>query len=181
MRSEMGPSNPGVARGGRCFIIDHQARPALYTMIAWASQPPRTASPAHAVADSATAAIADRRMPRPLYAQINLSALKANLARAREKAPGAQVLAVVKANAYGHGLTRVLPALASADGFALVELDAAVRLRDQGERRPILLIEGFFETGELDQFAAHSLASVVHCREQVEMLERSRLPHRIDV
>ena len=177
----MGPSNPGVARGGRCFIIDHQARPALYTMIAWASQPPRTASPAHAVANSATAAIADRRMPRPLYAQINLSALKANLARAREKAPGAQVLAVVKANAYGHGLTRVLPALEDADGLALVELDAAMALRDMHYTRRILLMEGFFEARDLDDIAQRRLAVVVHDEEQVRMLESTSLSRPLEV
>ena len=68
-------------------------------------------------------------MARPLFAQINLAALRANVARARAAAPGAKVLAVVKANAYGHGLTRVLPALDDADGHALVELDAASTLR----------------------------------------------------
>ena len=85
------------------------------------------------------------RMARPLYAQINLAALRANLARVRTLAPGTQVLAVVKANAYGHGLSRVLPALEDADGLALVELDAAVELRERRYSRRILLIEGFFE------------------------------------
>ncbi|HJU21702.1 MAG TPA: alanine racemase, partial [Casimicrobiaceae bacterium] len=90
-------------------------------------------------------------------------------------------LAVVKADAYGHGLMRVLPALADADGIALIELDTAVRLRERGERRPILLLEGFFEASELETFAAQSLASVVHCVEQVEMLERATLSHPLDV
>src|SRR4051812_21055610 len=70
------------------------------------------------------------RMARPLYAQINLAALRSNLAQARKRARGAQVLAVVKANAYGHGLTRVLPALEDADGLALVEPDVAIDLRE---------------------------------------------------
>jgi len=90
-------------------------------------------------------------MPRPLFAQINLEALRANLARVREKAPGTQVLAVVKANAYGHGLVRVLPALADADGLALLELDAAVMLRDDHYTRRILLLEGFFDESELKE------------------------------
>jgi alanine racemase len=77
-------------------------------------------------------------MARPLYAQINLAAMRANVARVREKAPGTQILAVVKANAYGHGLARVLPALEDADGLALVELDAAVGLREQRYMRRIL-------------------------------------------
>ena len=92
-------------------------------------------------------------MARPLVAQINLAALAANLDRAREKAPGAQVLAVVKANAYGHGLMRVLPALQAADGLALVELDAAVALREAHYSRRILLLEGFFEARELPEIA----------------------------
>ncbi len=120
-------------------------------------------------------------MPRPLYAQINLSALKANLARAREKAPGAQVLAVVKANAYGHGLTRVLPALEDADGLALVELDAAVALRDLHYSRRILLMEGFFEARDLDDIAQRRLAVVVHDEEQVRMLESASLSRPLEV
>jgi len=120
-------------------------------------------------------------MARPLVAHLDLAALAANLARVRAFAAGAQVLAVVKANAYGHGLMRVLPALESADGFALIELDAALRLREMGERRPIVLLEGFFEPAELEAFATHALDTVVHCAEQVEMLENARLPRPLDV
>ena len=120
-------------------------------------------------------------MARPLVAQIDLRALAANLDRARAWAAGARVLAVVKADAYGHGLSRVLPALAAADGLALIELDNALRLRDAGERRPILLLEGFFEPAELDTFAAHALSAVVHSKEQVEMLEAARLSRPLDV
>ena len=120
-------------------------------------------------------------MARPLVAQIDNAALAANLARVRALAAGARVLAVVKADAYGHRLARVLPALAAADGLALVELDTAVRLRERGERRPVLLLEGFFAPDELETFAAHSLASVVHCAEQVDMLEKARLSRPLDV
>ena len=86
-------------------------------------------------------------MARPLHAQLSLPALRANLARVRELAPDTQVLAVVKADAYGHGLMRVLPALEDADGLALVELDAAIRLRAARYARRILLLEGFFTRG----------------------------------
>jgi alanine racemase len=120
-------------------------------------------------------------MARPLVAQIDLDALAANLGRVRRLVAGARVLAVVKANGYGHGLMRVLPALASADGLALIELDAALRLRQQGEARPILLLEGFFERAELAQLSEHSLASVVHCGEQVDILEKARLSRPLDV
>jgi alanine racemase len=120
-------------------------------------------------------------MARPLVAHVDLAALAANLGRVRAFAPGAHVLAVVKADAYGHGLSRVLPALAAADGLALIELDNAVRLREAGERRPILLLEGFFEATELDMLAEHALSTVVHSKEQVEMLETARLSRPLDV
>ncbi|HVO88782.1 MAG TPA: alanine racemase [Casimicrobiaceae bacterium] len=120
-------------------------------------------------------------MARPLFAQINLGAVSANLARARASAPGAEVLAVVKANAYGHGLMRVLPALQDADGLALVELDAAVALRDRHYTRRILLIEGFFEERELDEIGKRRLAVVVHHADQIRMLETARLPRPLEV
>jgi len=120
-------------------------------------------------------------MARPLVGEIDLAALAANVDRARAMAAGARVLAVVKADAYGHGLMRVLPALAAADGLALIELDKAVRLREAGEKRPILLLEGFFEAAELPALAAHRLSTVVHSIEQIEMLEAARLSRPLDV
>ena len=120
-------------------------------------------------------------MSRPLYAQLSLPALRRNLARVRECASGAQVLAVVKANAYGHGLARVLPALADADGLALVELDAAVQLRAAQYARRILLLEGFFAADELAEIAARRLAIVVHHPEQVRILELARLERPLEV
>ena len=120
-------------------------------------------------------------MARPLYAQLSLPALEANLRRARELAPNAQILAVVKANAYGHGLMRILPALGDADGLALVELDAARALRSAGYTRRILLLEGFFAPEELTEIAANRLAVVVHNGEQVEMLEHANLPRPVEV
>lgn len=120
-------------------------------------------------------------MARPLVAQINLTALAGNLARAQEKAPRTQMLAVVKANAYGHGLARVLPALEEADGLALVELDAAVALRESHYTRRILLLEGFFEERELPEIAHRRLAVVVHDEQQVAMLERAVLSRPLEV
>jgi alanine racemase len=120
-------------------------------------------------------------MTRPILAQINLAALRANLGIARERAAGAQVLAVVKANAYGHGLARVLPALAEADGLALLELEAAVALRELHYARRILLLEGFFAADELTEIAARRLAVVVHHIEQVRMLETATLSRPLEV
>jgi alanine racemase len=120
-------------------------------------------------------------MARPLYAQLSLPALRANLARARELAPGTQLLAVVKANAYGHGLMRLLPALADADGLAMIELDGAIALRAAHYTRRILLLEGFFTPDELPEVAARRLAVVVHSEEQVRMLEVTRLDRSLEV
>ena len=100
--------------------------------------------------------------PDRSFAQVNLTALQSNVAVARARAPGAQVFAVVKANAYGHGLQRVLPALDGADGLALLELDAAVQLRAVHYTRRILLLEGFFDPRELPELSARRLATVVH-------------------
>lgn len=107
--------------------------------------------------------------------------MRGNLGRARELAPDAQLFAVVKANAYGHGLMRVLPALADADGLALVELDAAIALRTACYTRRILLLEGFFTPEELTEVAANRLAVVVHNEEQVEMLEHANLSRPLEV
>lgn len=120
-------------------------------------------------------------MPRPLHAEVNLAALRDNLARARRYAEGAEVLAVVKANAYGHGLVRVLPALAGADGLALLELDAAAVLREHGWDRRILLLEGFFTPAELPELAAYRLATAVHDENQVRMLELAAVPRPLEI
>jgi alanine racemase len=120
-------------------------------------------------------------MARPLYAQLSLPALRANVARARALAPGAELLAVVKANAYGHGLLRLLPALAEADGLALIELDTAIALRAAHYMRRILLLEGFFAPDELPEVAARRLAVVVHSEYQVRMLELARLKRPLEV
>jgi alanine racemase len=79
-------------------------------------------------------------------------------------------MAVIKANAYGHGLTRAARALADADGYAVVELDGAVRLREAGYRQRITLLEGFFERRELAVIAEHKLATVIHSNEQLDMM-----------
>jgi alanine racemase len=118
---------------------------------------------------------------RPLYAQLNLAAIRANLEQVRKRAPKTQVLAVVKANAYGHGLVRVLPALADADGLALLELDAAIALRGSHYTRRILLLEGFFAAAELPEISARRLGVVVHHAEQVQMLEHAHLERPLEV
>src|SRR5690606_4740571 len=120
-------------------------------------------------------------MSRPLSATIDLAAMRSNLALARQHARGAKVWAVVKANAYGHGLQRAMRAFADADGLALVELDAAVRLREWGWTKPLLLLEGFFEPADLDVVVAHQLQPVIHNDEQLAMLEAGTLSGPLDV
>jgi len=120
-------------------------------------------------------------MPRPIRALIHRSALRGNLAVARSSNAAARMFAVVKANAYGHGLLRAADAFADADGFAVLDLESAVQLRDAGHNIPILLLEGFFEAPELIHFAEHGLTAVVHSLEQVEALERAPLPRAVDV
>jgi alanine racemase len=118
---------------------------------------------------------------RPARARIDLGALRHNLGLARRRAPSSRVWAVVKANAYGHGLELAARAFEAADGLALLEIDAAVRLREQGWSKPLLLIEGFFDDRDLDAFARHRFTAVVHDAGQLAMIERARLGARIDL
>lgn len=104
-----------------------------------------------------------------------------NLALARQCTPNAKVWGVVKANAYGHGLARGMRAFAAADGLALIEVDAAVRLRELGWQKPILLLEGFFDETDLPVLAAYHLQTAIHCNDQIDMLERAALTSQIDV
>ena len=120
-------------------------------------------------------------MPRPIAARIHTAALAANLERARRAAPDARVWAVVKANAYGHGIERVWDALRAADGFALLDLQEAERVRNLGWRGPILLLEGVFEARDLELCSRLSLWHAVHCDEQIDMLaaHKTQQPHRV--
>ena len=118
---------------------------------------------------------------RPIRVRIDSAALRHNLDAARRRAPRSRIFAVVKANAYGHGLARAVRALAAAEGLALIELEAALELRRSGEKRPILLLQGFFSPEELEPIAANGLTAVVHHAEQLAMLERARLPKEIAV
>ena len=120
-------------------------------------------------------------MPRPLVATIHLAAMQHNLSVAKLRAPGAKTWAVVKANAYGHGLERGMRAFSAADGLALVETEGAVRLREMGWQKPILLLEGFFDSSDLPVCAAHGIQFAVHCDEQIDMLEKASLSAPVDV
>ena len=120
-------------------------------------------------------------MPRPLIATIDIAALRHNFGIAKAAAPHARAWAVVKANAYGHGLARGLRGFVDADGLALIEVEGAVRLRELGWTKPILLLEGFFEPADLPMVMQHQLTVVVHCKEQIDILAAAKFPVPVDV
>ena len=120
-------------------------------------------------------------MPRPIRAAISGAALAHNLEVARRHAGTAKVWAVVKANAYGHGIARAAKAFAAADGFALLDFADAIRLREAGVSKPILLLEGFFKPEDLPLLAQHRLTPVIHNMEQVEMLAKASPSSKLDV
>ncbi|MGE5467240.1 MAG: alanine racemase [Ignavibacteria bacterium] len=114
---------------------------------------------------------------RPIRARIDLAALRHNHSIVRKHCGDARVWSVVKANAYGHGLARAVRALADAtDGFALVELDGALALRNAGLRQPILMLEGVYGPEEFAAYAELQLTPVLHRPEQVEWFVRADPP-----
>ncbi len=113
-------------------------------------------------------------MSRPATLIINLSALKHNFAQVKKIAPGCSVIAMVKANAYGHGLERIALALPQADAFGVASIEEGMQLRQAGVKNPIILFEGLFNTEELSQAAENDFTLVVHHLAHVEMLEKSQ-------
>ena len=113
-------------------------------------------------------------MARPIQALIHTQALRDNLAGVRQAARDARVWAVVKADAYGHGIQRVFEGLRAADGFAVLDLQEAQILRDLGWRGPVLLLEGVFEQRDLELCSRLDLWHVVHHEGQIDMLSRHK-------
>lgn len=120
-------------------------------------------------------------MSRPILAQLDLQALKANLQVVRRAAPGSRVWSVVKANAYGHGIDRIWSALSGTDGFALLNLEEAILLRDRGWKGPILLLEGFFHADELPLLDKYRLTTSVHSNWQIKALQNAKLHAPLDI
>ena len=110
---------------------------------------------------------------RPIQARISIGAMAHNLRVARSHAGAAQVFAVVKANAYGHGLSRARRAFAAADGFAVLTLEEAANLRLMGVEQPILLLEGIFGPDEIATCAELDLCPVLHHAAQLDWLQHS--------
>jgi len=120
-------------------------------------------------------------MPRPIRALISASAFSNNLKIARTHAAAAKVWAVLKANAYGHGLERAAGPLGAADGFAVLDFEEAARLRALGVRKPVLMLEGIFQAPDVPLLGRHALTPVVHHAEQVRMLAGTDPGGAIDV
>lgn len=120
-------------------------------------------------------------MSRPTYMTIDLLALQANLARVREIAPASSVIAMVKANAYGHGIVRVAQALANADALGVASLEEGIMLREAGITQPIVLMEGMFYPDELSEVIKHRFSLVVHHLPHVEILEQASLKHPLNI
>lgn len=114
-------------------------------------------------------------MTRAAQAVIDLDALQHNLRKVREAATGRRVMAVIKADGYGHGILNVARALNDADAFAVACFDEAVTLREAGATLPIVLLEGFFSPEEITSLTLHGFSCVVHHMYQLELLERASL------
>lgn len=114
-------------------------------------------------------------MSRPAKVTIDLAAARHNLQIIKQYAPQAQILAVLKANAYGHGMENVAHALQAADGFGVCCLEEALELREFGIKKPILLMEGFFHADEIPLIAKHDLQTVIHHWLQIIELKKSKI------
>jgi alanine racemase len=110
-------------------------------------------------------------MSRPAQITINISALRHNITQVRRMAPSAKILAMVKSNAYGHGIERIAKALTEVEAFGVASAEEGMLLRSAGIHQPIFLMEGLFHANELPQAIAQDFTLIVHHLHQVEMLE----------
>ncbi|MGE8563663.1 MAG: alanine racemase [Acinetobacter bohemicus] len=111
-------------------------------------------------------------MPRPITAIIHTDALQHNLTIARQQMPNSKVYAVVKANAYGHGIENVYSSFKTADGFALLDIAEARRLRELGWTGAILLLEGIFSAQDLQDCLELNLSFTIHSEHQLRWIEQ---------
>lgn len=114
-------------------------------------------------------------------AEIDIAALQYNLSRIRQMAPSSRILAVLKANAYGHGLVEIASELRDVEAFGVARLDEAIVLREGGIAKPIVLLEGFFNPQELPILASNDIQTVVHSSEQIDALIAAQLAAPIAV
>ncbi|WMN58859.1 alanine racemase [Pseudoalteromonas xiamenensis] len=112
---------------------------------------------------------------RLVAAEIDLEALSFNLSRTKAFAPQSKIMAVLKANAYGHGLVKIAQHLAEADAFAVARIDEALALRAGGLTKPIVLLEGFFHEADLPILLANNFQTIIHDETQLTALETANL------
>ncbi len=110
-------------------------------------------------------------MPRPISVQVIPSNIQHNLGVLKKHANPAKIFAVLKANAYGHGIKNIYSGLFSADGIAVLDLEEAILLRELGWKKPILLLEGFFNYGDINIIINYNLITVIHSIEQIRILD----------
>nr|WP_314263567.1 alanine racemase [uncultured Moellerella sp.] len=120
-------------------------------------------------------------MPRPICATIYLQHFTHNLSVIRQFTGQSKIWSVVKANAYGHGIDAIWPALAATDGFALLDLNEAIKLRNSGWIGPILLLEGFFQPEDIQVIEQYNLMTSIHHEWQLDALEQANVKHPIDI
>lgn len=120
-------------------------------------------------------------MRRTAYALINLSHLKDNLTSIRKIVSPSKIMAVVKADAYGHGVLQVCKSLTNADAFCVACVNEAMELRESGIKKPILALQGFNTTEELQLAITHNLQVVIHQPEQLKLLQSISHSNRLDV
>jgi alanine racemase len=121
-------------------------------------------------------------MIRTAYAVIHLKSIRHNVQQVRLSAPNSKLMAVIKANAYGHGLLRVAQALNNlVDGFAVARVQEGVRLRKAGFQQRIVVLEGFTEREELQDLLHYDLEASLHSPHQIEILSQQIEPKQLGV
>lgn len=115
------------------------------------------------------------------YAELDLTALQYNFSVVRSYASNAKIMAVIKANAYGHGLCECAKALPNADAFAVARLNEAILLRKSGCKQRILVLTGFMSATELKKFSAYKLEAVIHDPEQITILQQASINQALTV
>lgn len=120
-------------------------------------------------------------MSRPFKVALDLAALRHNVKRIRDIAPQSKILAMVKANAYGHGLTSIAKTLTNVEGFGVSCSEEALYLRQAGLTQRIVLMEGLFSKDEIPLLTDYELDTVIHDRHQLNLLSEQPLSHSINV
>ncbi len=120
-------------------------------------------------------------MTRPARARIDLQALRHNFSRVRQAAPDSRIIAIIKANAYGHGTVEIARSLPGAEAFGVACMEEAIALREAGFDRRIVLLEGPFDADDIGLINAYRLDMVVHHSSQLDLLEQGHLIRPVDV